>query len=590
MNDIPQDTPRAALINSLLTPSHEDSENAPSGRLQTPADVMFGLILTPSRLDDELSVAVIEFSNTPTWLLRLNRDPCGFPKKTPFGTLWRGIDPNAQDEHGKTEFIKAVLNGATEIHYPEMLAEFADTDVNIQDTQGRSALHWACAMGLAVMVQLCLSVPECDIGLRDNDGLTAFDLAGQENIQTLFYSNMFEIEHTRPEEALLRILSVTSQPARAGMPVFPGAALFDPVQHRNQRLVKALINRGVDLTARNEYGDTALHVAAAQTDTVEITTLLVQAGSDVNAPGNGGASPLHCAAKAGLLDVAQLLLGHGASARMKDHRGQTALQVAEGRADESLINLLTRAVQMSTDPSTNPILLVHRQTEADIELKNENGLTALLQAVEDGDQDRVRALLALGAEIEAKTGRGKTALHIAAFFGHGEIVRMLLAAGADARATTGEQRETALHMAAVRDNTDIVSVLLVCGADINAVASPSYYFPPIVSGPRDTKGVTALSLAAVCGRTKTVKALAAAGANLEAKDDDGLTALSHAAKGGMLKTMTALLDAGAQHTVATRLRYIVLRGQRATELGKTSAKLKPSVDKRGKSQRGDVIA
>lgn len=534
-----------------------------------PADVMFGLIVTPSRIDDELSVAFIEFSNTPMWLRRLNRDPCGFPKKTPFGTLWRGVDPNAQDERGKTEFIKAVLNGATEIHYPEMLAEFSDTDVNIQDSQGRTALHWACAMELLVMVQLCLSIPECDIGLRDNDGLTAFDLAGQENIQTLFYSNMLEIEQTHPEEALLRILSVTSQPARADMPIFPGEALFDPVQHRNQRLVKALINRGVDFTARNERGDTALHVAAAQTDTAEITTLLVQAGSDVNALGNGGATPLHCAAQAGLLDTARLLLGYGAEAGMKDKGGQTALQLAEAKKDQGLIDLLTRVVHMPTDLSSNPPLLIH-QTVVDIELINENGLTELLQAVEDGDLDRVRTLLALGADKEAKTGRGKTALHIAAFSGHGAIVKTLLAAGADPRATTGEQRETALHMAAVHDNTDIVNMLLTHGADIEAVASPSYFFPPIVRGPRDTKGVTALCLAAICGRTKTVKALVAAGANLEAKDDDGLTALSYAAKSGIQKTMTALLDAGAQHTGTTRLRYIVLLGQRVTEIGKKS--------------------
>lgn len=58
-----------------------------------------------------------------------------------------------------------------------MLAEFKDTNVNTQDRLGRTALHQACAKNLSEIVRLCLSVPECDVGVKDNDGLTAFDLS-----------------------------------------------------------------------------------------------------------------------------------------------------------------------------------------------------------------------------------------------------------------------------------------------------------------------------------------------------------------------------------------------------------------------------
>ncbi|KAL0631719.1 hypothetical protein Q9L58_009411 [Maublancomyces gigas] len=124
----------------------------------------------------------------------------------------------------------AEMNGAKDIYSPEMLAKFPDTNIHIQDTQGRTAQHGVSAMRLKLLVQPCPPAPECDDDLRDNDGLKAFDLTPKD-----------------------------------------GIALFNPVQQHNVRLVKALIDRGVELTARKERGDTALHVA---TYMVEITALL----------------------------------------------------------------------------------------------------------------------------------------------------------------------------------------------------------------------------------------------------------------------------------------------------------------------------
>lgn len=205
MNDIPRGTTRVKLINSLLAPSHVRHLNIPSPEQLQP-DVQFGLDLAFSRLDFELAVARIEFSDTPKWLQALNDDPCGFPKKTLFGTLWRWVDTSAVDQAGQTEFIRAVVDSNDAIHYVEMLAEFEDIDVNIQDRQGRTALHWACARNLPMMVMLCLSVPTCDVGLRDNDNLTAFDISyqsGNTQIPTLFYEDMFE---TDEQTSLLRLL------------------------------------------------------------------------------------------------------------------------------------------------------------------------------------------------------------------------------------------------------------------------------------------------------------------------------------------------------------------------------------------------
>lgn len=273
-------------MNSLLAPAH----SAASGRAEAPKPhVQCSLVIRNSRLDDELSVAKIEFSDTPRWLQELSYDPTGFPKKTIYGTLWNMPDLSARDKDGKTEFIRAVINGQQrgDLFYPEMLAEFEDVDVNIQDSRGRTALHWACEGMLDDMVRLCLSVPDCDVGIKDNDGFKAFELAmrsGQEVIPALFYDSVLDMEESDPQSALLRVLTFTDPVEDRA--VFPGEAMFDPIADRNTPLVMALLNRGVDLTARNEDGNTALHVAAAQVGSAMIAEKLLEAGADINAIGN----------------------------------------------------------------------------------------------------------------------------------------------------------------------------------------------------------------------------------------------------------------------------------------------------------------
>lgn len=187
MNNIPRDISRIQLLNSLLVPPHGRDTSPPEYQPQ----VLCGCVMIISRLDDELRVAVITFSDSPRWLRELNCDVNGSPKKSAFGTIWRAVDTaDETDEQGRTEFHRAFI--ADDLLYADMLAEFNDMDVNVQADQGRRALHWAGANGFASMTIHWLSVPESDIGMKDKNGLIAFDISRQiehanEVIQTLFY-------------------------------------------------------------------------------------------------------------------------------------------------------------------------------------------------------------------------------------------------------------------------------------------------------------------------------------------------------------------------------------------------------------------
>lgn len=567
MNNIPRDTTQIRLMNHLLAPRTRRSEPTAA---HPPPDVQCGAIITHSRLDDELSVATVDFSHTPFWLQDLADDPCGFPKTTPLGTLWTWVDRHAVDSAGRTAFSRAV--DSEDLLFAEMLAEFADTDVNVRDSEGMTALHRACAAQRVMMVQLCLSVPDCDTGVHDQHGKTAFDRAtehGSEVVPDMFYRSIIEMEDHDPQGALLRVLTITSQPDE-NAPRFPGIAMFDPVDGSNEALVAALIGRGIDLTARNEDGDTALHVAAAKAGNVAIVTRLVDAGSDVDAKGNGGSTPLHHAVMAGDTQIVRVILANGGDIGIEDDDGMSALQLAQQNRQVGIAQILgdhrgvvdskhedgrtashlpeanersesrmfgegegetVEGKAVGGEPEIEGQQDEVNKSELSNQMKADQALKDMLQAAVngDGDGDGVQALLDLGASIKQKGGHPWKALQVAVECGSIPMCRMLISAGANVNAPDDHQ-QTALHIAAKTGQTAIAELLLAAGANISAITRHKR---------------TALHLAADARQMSIVELLLHAGANFNARDTLKNTALHNAAENGQTAMVELLLAAGA---------------------------------------------
>ena len=101
--------------------------------------------------------------------------------------------------------------------------------------------------------------------------------------------------------------------------------------------VRALIDRGADVNARNDAGATALMWA---THDLEKTRALVAAGADVNATSLDGRTPLLIAAgQARSSDVLTVLLGAGAKPDVEAN-GMTPLGEAAYAADAAAMKLL----------------------------------------------------------------------------------------------------------------------------------------------------------------------------------------------------------------------------------------------------------
>lgn len=96
--------------------------------------------------------------------------------------------------------------------------------------------------------------------------------------------------------------------------------------------IRMLIKAGADLEAKGENGETPLMRAAFYSDLV-VTRTFLEAGADVNARDNAGWTPLHCAV-ADLhctQDVIMLLLKFGADPTVKNNKGELAMDYATTR-------------------------------------------------------------------------------------------------------------------------------------------------------------------------------------------------------------------------------------------------------------------
>lgn len=81
---------------------------------------------------------------------------------------------------------------------------------------------------------------------------------------------------------------------------------------------------------------------------------------------------------------------------------------------------------------------------ADLNARNEHGMTALMRAAYHGRTQMVRALLEHGADPNVARNDNFTALSLAAFFGHSEIVELLVNCGA--RTDVATRYGTSPHM------------------------------------------------------------------------------------------------------------------------------------------------
>ena len=219
------------------------------------------------------------------------------------------------------------------------------------------------------------------------------------------------------------------------------SALLLAANGDNPEIVKALIDAGANINAKNGGGWTALMFAVTKP---EIAKVLIAAGANVNAKNNFGSTVLMIAVRddASNLNVIKELISAGANVNAKDDLGSTAL--------------------MKTDKPE--IIKILANAGANVNAKDDTGWTVLMRAEKP---EVIKALVAVGADVNAREDNGGETVLIHAVVVHNlDTIKALIEAGADVNAKDGISGSTALMKT---DNPEVIKVLVKAGANINAV-------------------------------------------------------------------------------------------------------------------------
>jgi ankyrin repeat protein len=246
-------------------------------------------------------------------------------------------------------------------------------------------------------------------------------------------------------------------------------------------------------------------------------------------PGGAGRaaadSPIVDAARRGDEAAVRALIAKKANVNIRGNDGSSALLWATYNDDVEMVRALIAA-------------------GAEVNAPNHYGITPLLQASRTGDAAVIDALLKAGADPRLNHPQGETPLMAASKTGRVNAVKLLLETGANVNAADTYQQQTALMWAAADGHVDVVQALLDARADPNRKAA--------VTGLEErrhadhpTGGFTALMFAVRNGHENVARALVKGGADMKLTNGDGVTATIIAIVNDRFDLAKTLVDLGA---------------------------------------------
>lgn len=346
-----------------------------------------------------------------------------------------------------------------------------------------------------------------------------------------------------------------------------GIVLIDAAYAGNNAELAEILKHGREADVQSKDGNTAL-MAAAYAGNTEGVRLLLAAGADARLRNTRRETVLHRLAQAdllykpwecgmsrediarerrrledGLLLAADLLLAAGAEVDAVDAEGKPPIAYAMLR--------FPRLVQKLLQSGANPNGRVGADT------------TLLMAAAGLRKPEVTESLLAAGAEVNAAAPKsGRTALHCAVRSGRiigesddsarSEVVRQLLEHGANPLLPDAAGWTVLRSVAGTSSDAELLEMIApYCGKGVDT---------------RDHWGETALMPAVRNAPLGGVKALIAAGADVNARDAKGASVLEHAVKSSReyaAAVVAALLDAGADFSAETQQRVMIPAAQSA---------------------------
>ena len=259
--------------------------------------------------------------------------------------------------------------------------------------------------------------------------------------------------------------------------------------------IALVLNAGADVNREIVKGLRPIHYAA-YVNYFEGVKLLLDKGADIDAHDEIGYSPLHIAAKHGNIQTVQLLVERGASVNYCD--GEDSLDESSRTLGYLTVDPLNLAIE-NNHPECAEILLLggaspnhkyflgyeinmaplhnHRCIELLLQYGafpdslGRNGLSPLMRACREQNEEAVRLLIHFGATIDLLPHyrfEQKTALYFAVLGGNVEIIKLLLDAGGNT-GRVGDYKYSPLEFAITQSKYDVCKMFIDYGVNVNEV-------------------------------------------------------------------------------------------------------------------------
>jgi ankyrin repeat protein len=178
----------------------------------------------------------------------------------------------------------------------------------------------------------------------------------------------------------------------------------------DHELVRALLKAGAKANVMNKYGASPLSEAVKLSD-VEMVRMLLDAGADANSPNQDNQTALMLASSVGSAEIAKLLIKKGATVNaIENYRGQNALMWAAAGNFPDVVELLIANhadVKVRARYDDWPRQMT---SEPRAQFRPTGGLTALLYATRSGCLRCAQAIVKAGADINQPNPDGITPL------------------------------------------------------------------------------------------------------------------------------------------------------------------------------------